>query len=71
MVVQQQQNEVPPKDKWLYRMVILVLGLVAVLALGGVVWLRLHELEVPDALVAFGSSALGAIAGVLAPTPAQ
>jgi hypothetical protein len=58
-------------DKWIYRMVVLFLGLVMLTAAAGAIiaMLQSTETEVPAALVAFGSGAIGAVAGLLAPSP--
>jgi len=58
----------PAVDRWLLRLVVIILGVVPILALASVFWLRLNEHEIPDAIIAFGSSAPGAIAGLLTPT---
>jgi hypothetical protein len=62
-----------PRDPWTYRLVVIFLGLVALVAIIGSIILKFHNAEaaLPDALVAFGSAALGALGGVLAPSPIQ
>src|SRR5260370_38660807 len=61
-------------DRWIYRAVVIILGL-AVLAtvFGGLTLvLVLHSdpnIKLPDAIVAIGSAAVGALAGLLAPSP--
>ena len=72
----------PGNDRWAYMSVILILGIVLVVVSytyasyaltpgvvdsKGVVVPKLAEL--PDALIALGSAAIGALAGLLAPTP--
>jgi hypothetical protein len=54
-------------------LVVIFLGLVALVAIIGSIILKFHNAEaaLPDALVAFGSAALGALGGVLAPSPIQ
>lgn len=62
------------KDKFSYRAVIVILGLVA---LGVAFTYALHTLtpttkplrDLPDALIALGSAAVGALTGLLAPAP--
>jgi len=56
-------------DRWVYRMVVAALGLtmLSVVATAFVLYLRGHD--IPDVLVALGTAAVGAIAGLLAPSP--
>jgi hypothetical protein len=64
-------------DKWTYRMVVAFLGVVAVLTvIGGFVLVGVNGFElhpnkspIPSGLVALGSAAIGALAGLLAPNP--
>lgn len=56
-------------DPLLYRVVVIILGLVALATLAGGIasHLTAQEKEFPAALIAIGSTALGALAGLLAP----
>lgn len=56
-------------DPWLYRMVVLIIGLTALVAvLGAVVIVASGRSDrVPDILTALGSGAIGALAGFLTP----
>jgi hypothetical protein len=56
-------------DPWLYRMIVLIIGLTALVAvLGAVVIVASGRSEqVPDILTALGSGAIGALAGFLTP----
>ena len=61
-------------DVWIYRMVVGALGLVVLIAIIGAVYLATSSSkefirEVPDAVLALGSAAIGALAGLLAPSP--
>jgi len=57
-------------DVWIYRMVVGVLGAVLIIAtLGGVV-IAMVGRQVPEMVVALGSAAAGALAGLLVPSPA-
>jgi hypothetical protein len=58
-------------DAWVYRLVVGALGLAALLAVGGTVLLAFSGKAVPEALVAIASAAVGALAGLLAPSPAR
>ena len=74
--------ENPRTDPWAYRAVIVILGLIVV---GVLLVYGIHSLtpdeaatatsgartlrDLPEALIAIGSVALGALAGILAPTP--
>ena len=57
------------RDVWIYRIVVSALSLVAVLSIVGaiVVAVGTNDTQVPDAVVALGSAAVGALAGLLAP----
>ena len=56
-------------DVWIYRMVVLALGLTVLLALIGAVVLAILGKTTPEILIALGSAAVGALAGLLAPSP--
>jgi hypothetical protein len=60
-------------DKWIYRMVVLALGLTALFVVIGVFTLKAldNNTTIPDALVAIGSAAIAALAALLAPSPAR
>lgn len=59
-------------DNWIYRIVVLALGLALLGSLAGLIALALNNNEnIPDGLVAIGSAAVGALAGLLAPSPRQ
>ncbi len=58
-------------DVWLYRLVVGVLGLstLLVITLGGLIFYSQGK-DLPQGLVALGSMTAGALAGLLAPSPA-
>ncbi|AKF87416.1 hypothetical protein MFUL124B02_42510 [Myxococcus fulvus 124B02] len=58
-------------DRWIYRLVVIFLGIVALTSLLGGVVLTYFEPEqsMPQMLVALGSTAVGALAGLLVPSP--
>jgi len=62
-----------PEDKFTYRLAVVALSVVAVgvIATVAVVWIRsgapTTDFRVPEMLVAMGSTALGALAGLLMP----
>ena len=58
-------------DVWLYRIVVGSLGLVVLIAMIGTLFLANSKNGVPDALISLGSAAVGALAGLLAPSPRQ
>lgn len=62
-------TNMPKKDIWIYRMVVLVLGLTVIASLAGAIALTLKEFDTPELLVALGSAAIGGLAGLLAPSP--
>lgn len=58
-------------DVWIYRIVVIVLGITILGTVFGGFWLAsTSTTEIPQAMVALGSGALGALAGLLAPSPA-
>jgi len=54
-------------DKWLYRMALIILGALAILTAVAV----LVKGTVPEALLALGSTAIGALVGLFAPSPIE
>lgn len=71
-------RELPPpafvSDIWTYRIVVIALGVVCVAAIGGAIYLTAKAgagatPHVPDTLTALGATAIGALAGLLAPSP--
>lgn len=56
-------------DVWVYRGVVAALGIAIVLAAAGAILLAVVGSEVPELLIALGSAAVGALAGLLAPSP--
>ncbi len=57
-------------DKWTYRIVVLSLGFALLVGTVGLIVLSWKGVQsVPDGLVAIGSAAVGALAGLLAPPP--
>ena len=60
-------------DVWIYRMTVGALGLVVLLSLIALTAITLNDSDatVPDGIVALGSAAVGALAGLLAPSPKQ
>jgi hypothetical protein len=67
-------HSLPPalqSDPWVYRMVVSFLGLAVIVSVvGAIVLVYAGEKSTPDILTAIGSAAVGALAGLLAPTPA-
>ena len=62
------QNSRGEHDVWLYRMVIVVLGLTVVASLGGAIALAVAKQPIPEVIVALGSAAIGGLAGFLTPS---
>ena len=61
-------------DKWIYRIVVIALGVSIVSIIIGVLYLIGHgdfkdDKSVPTILTAIGSAAIGALSGLLAPSP--
>ena len=58
-------------DAWIYRLVVLALGLTLLASAAGGIWLSVLGKDTPQILTALGSAAVGALAGLLAPSPAR
>jgi hypothetical protein len=58
-------------DRFIYRAVVVVLGTVVVISVGVYAYLAAINVTIPEALVALASAAIGALAGLLAPSPRQ
>jgi len=61
-------------DRYVYRVVVSSPGAVAVLVVLGAILLAYNSsgtIQIPDILTALGSASIGALAGLLAPSPAQ
>jgi hypothetical protein len=59
-------------DLWIYRVVVCVLGFTVIATVIGGIFLAMKadpNIKLPDAIVAIGSAAVGALAGLLAPSP--
>jgi hypothetical protein len=59
------------RDKEFYRGVLIILGAAVIIATIGGLALSFNGKDIPQFIVAVGTTALGAIAGILAPSPAQ
>lgn len=66
-------KEIPPleSDVWIYRIVVSALGAVVFTSVLGAIFITRNQGTVPDILTALGSASVGALAGLLAPTPAK
>ena len=61
-------------DVWIYRLVVSVLGIVIIATVLGGIYIAViahgdATISLPDGIIAIGSAAVGALAGLLAPTP--
>jgi uncharacterized membrane protein YbhN (UPF0104 family) len=63
------QRPIYERDAWVYRIVVLSLGVAILIAAVGAVVLQYNGHDSPAILVALGSGAIGALAGLLAPSP--
>ena len=52
-----------------YRLLLVFLGMAVLIALAGILVLAFFQKEIPQAAVAIASTAVGALAGILAPSP--
>jgi hypothetical protein len=57
------------QDKWVYRLVVSALGMIILVAGVGAIILVASDKTTPEILIALGSAAVGALAGLLAPSP--
>ena len=57
------------QDRWFYRIIALCLSSVALFSVIGLIVLAVFDKSMPEGLIALGSSAIGALAGVLASAP--
>lgn len=64
-----QKSERSEKDVWVFRLVVLSLGLCMLASLVGAIVLAIKGMDTPEILVALGSAAVGGLAGLLAPSP--
>jgi hypothetical protein len=63
-------------DKWIYRFVVCFLGLAVLVSVIFTFFLTFYapspqDLKIPDIFLAIGSAAVGALAGLLAPSPGR
>ncbi len=68
------QDPIYTKDKWVYRLVVGILGSVILISVIGVVTLMSGKTDnvdklIPTMLTALSSAAIGALTGLLAPSP--
>jgi len=57
------------RDVWIFRLVVVSLGLYMLASLVGAIVLAAKGTDTPEILVALGSAAVGGPAGLLAPSP--
>ncbi|AFY54080.1 hypothetical protein Riv7116_1520 [Rivularia sp. PCC 7116] len=58
-------------DVWIYRIVVSALSFTLVFCVVGAIWLRVNDKKTPELLTGLGTGALGALAGLLAPSPSR
>ena len=56
-------------DRLLHLVVVVYLGLIVLIVVGGAIFLTYSKLETPEILVTVGAASIGAIAGLLVPSP--
>jgi hypothetical protein len=59
------------QDYFIYRFVVVVLGVLLLAVAGDAIYLNRgpEAVELPDVLISLGSASIGALAGLLAPSP--
>ena len=57
------------QDVWVYRISVLALGLAVLSSMVGGIVLSAGGRQIPEAVVALGSAAIGSLAGLLIPSP--
>jgi hypothetical protein len=63
------RTEVP--NTFVYQVTVVVLGIAVVGVVAAQFWLALQNQDIPEGIIAIGSAAIGALAGLLAPTPSS
>ncbi|HEY9660700.1 MAG TPA: hypothetical protein V6C65_19765 [Allocoleopsis sp.] len=58
-------------DVWTYRMIVFTLSLTVVSCIVGAIGLQINGHPTPELLTALGTGAIGALAGLLAPSPSS
>lgn len=58
-------------DRWVIRAVVVILGVVATICVSGGFALAYADKQIPDALIALGSAAVGGVAALLARTGSE
>lgn len=58
-------------DRLIYRIVVSALSIISLIGVLGALILSFYGKDTPPAVIALGSTALGALAGLLAPSPAR
>jgi hypothetical protein len=58
-------------DVWIYRIVVGALALAILGSVVGAIVLALQDRAIPEVLLAIGSASVGALAGLLAPSPSS
>jgi len=58
-------------DVWIYRIVVGALALAILGSVAGAIVLALQDRAIPEVLLAIGSASVGALAGLLAPSPSS
>ena len=67
-------RDLPPalqSDPWIYRIVVSILCMVVLVTMIGATLLGYDKITIPETLTAIGSAAVGALAGLLAPSLGQ
>jgi len=68
--IQKIAMEAPIPDTVVYRLVVISIGLaLLIVVIGGLALVFMNGKDLPAALVSIGSAAIGALAGLLAPSP--
>jgi hypothetical protein len=70
------ENLPPPplvRESGIYYIVVIALGLVSLGAIGGAIWITITvgSTQIPETITALGGAAIGALAGLLAPSPTR
>lgn len=70
------KNLPPPplvREVGIYYIVVIALGIVALGAMIGAIWITVAQgpTQIPETITALGAAAIGALAGLLAPSPAR
>ena len=58
-------------DNWIYRIVVASLGAIILITVLGAIFLTYYGKALPEGIIALAAASVGALAGLLAPSPSR